>query len=363
MKTRVIFFVLLISATLLTGCGEKKPSEKVLKDLIPEEVKDFYYDYELYKSEVKSLTVTRQQVNDRQCITECVVELDSSVLKRTEYLTLDTTRWDKGGWSLASWSTSQEGDYAAKDAYDVSQFEQMLLDRGYSEHGFSPVELTASSAVSALSNILTDADTDIGDSRKYQYAAYVINDVHENLTVNGALPILARLIQSSEYPREYLWSVEMDTSDVAFDWDIRGEWSGTIDFHDRSLNPFGSDTYQTKSYEINLNINDMEYGGVYSDIGGEYYCLAGEYSQKKVDADDLKRTSFGLGDWQHARVYGTTLSDIYLEFAAPGFVALQRGDYYVYIQFYPDNACLRYGWTNTFGQTVLSDDVYDFTRV
>lgn len=105
-KRSVIIAVFIIAICLLTACGAKSPSEKVVKDIIQSNNlnvlsnahTNYYGDPIVFN--IENINIELQQDNDKQSTVKCKLSLDNADYSATVYYTLDLVYYDKGGWVL-----------------------------------------------------------------------------------------------------------------------------------------------------------------------------------------------------------------------------------------------------------------------
>ena len=155
-KRSVIIAVFIIAICLLTACGAKSPSEKVVKDIIQSNNlnvlsnahTNYYGDPIVFN--IENINIELQQDNDKQSTVKCKLSLDNADYSATVYYTLDLVYYDKGGWVL-------------NKVYEYNDYE--LLPK----QGYVGTEDSQNSPLAQLSSYMRDYGISYNDAIASEY--------------------------------------------------------------------------------------------------------------------------------------------------------------------------------------------------
>lgn len=340
MKKR--FFVFLLTGLLvlvLSSCGISAPSKAELIGLLPDEIIRYTLDGETCTPRVTQLEIIRQQLSEKDCVTECKISLEDNNLSRQEYILLNCTYWDKGGWGLQSWEELQPPAYTLLAPFDENLFLEYFEQLGYHSANFEKCDTH-----DEVGHLLDGMDARFNglladNTPTEQCAAYQVYDGHENLLAFGTATVTGNFILTAEFPRSFHWFVETDTSGLSYSWDVSGFWRG--DF-----------TAYSKKYSIDTHLQM----GVadYSYKGQIYYPITGECSVSGRD------TSFYFDpNWTALLLYGDNYPNIYLSIDLIGYDKNSE----CRVRFYPDYAELSVYALNSAADWYTVDESCPFYRV
>ena len=243
MKRSLCLCYLLATFFTLTACGVKEPTEKTLSDIIPSEVLSYEYNGIDYTSRISSLEIVRAKLDDSIYTADCICKLKDDISDRTVYITLELQYWDKGGWQLDSWTPYEEEDIVFNISFDENILSDNFQSLGYNFENFSQIQF-------------------IPQDDKHVYAAYSLQDKHENLIAVGEVYANGTLVSEEGYPKKYYWRIDVDESMVSCIWNIHGTWSAT------SLPPF----YEKRGVEF--TVKNMSEEGFWTDLRIPFYEVA-----------------------------------------------------------------------------------------
>jgi len=284
---KYLFLPPLILLTLfLSSCGNKAPTEKQLKEMIPIEVLQYEIDGELRTSIIDDIEIERQQTEEKSDIADCVVKLTDDYLNRTVYITINSAYWDKGGWMIDSYDVTRPEEYEFVDGviYNKDNFIVELISMGFN---------------------WTEEICDV-EEQGYSSYVYQVSDNLENLSYNGSVYATATLHQShSDTTTSYYWEQNIDTTGVSYEWLIIGNWhaenipsydmevlnSADITIFDSFFGPctiYG--TYAENCCEYKLTCEEQSIwldgslmGSPETRVGEQIYCSIEEHGQTPFD--------------------------------------------------------------------------------
>lgn len=330
MKKYCVVLFAMMFMILLSACGTKAPSEKELKAMVPDEVLQYYFDGVLYTSTIEKFEIMRQRTDENTDISDCKITLKGAEINRTEYITLTSLYWDKGGWMLDNWESYQATEFEPTDNFDTNNF----LDE-ISYIGYRPENLT----------LLDLSDyPELKSTSKCVYQPYGVLDEHANLTAYGEIIANAKLVTSSEYPKNYNWYIDIDESKMEFVWDIKSVWHGEFN-----------------SITAVMNITDMAYD-TSPDAEGPLYHLKGWAETQKAPNGKLRHEDFDFYDM--VETCGSSLSNLHLRYGAYGIFGLFYGeaDKWIEMQFFADYAVGRCASRHSSTGAITYNDFSDFVR-
>lgn len=305
MKKSLLISVSFLVTCFLTSCGINAPLEKDLANMIPKEVLTYTLDGVSYTSSVSNFEVARQQTNEKDCVADCVITMEDENLIRTAYITMYLNYWDKGGWQVDDWEANSTEDYVVVSEYSTERFLDAIMAKGFQREGIQEIEVER-------------------NDLKHVVATYSVNQEYMNINAFGDIIAESYLNYSDSYPQEYAWSTFIDTSEMMYQWDIRGDWYIDLKYEVSSQN--------VESY---ITITDMV-ENITSDTNEPFYHISGEATTyyKGETHDEI----FDRWDW--AWIKGTEFSDMHLlfelDYGAGGFY----GSAPLYIRFFPEHACV-----------------------
>lgn len=272
-KSRQIILSLLFGLLLvcLTGCGNRAPTEKQLKDMISQEILQCTFQYETFEGQIDKLNVIRQRTEESDDYADCEVILKYPFGKRTVYISLHSLYWDKGAWMLEDWDIYEQEKLEIEDTIDEEVLFEGIESKGYVTDGEQG------------SITLIDAD----DEKTQGIRWYDITYTAANLDAWGTICVDYLLSSSESYPKEYWWNISVDSSEVRHQWHICGEWQGPI--------------YYGSQYrgELFLTIDNL-IEDYYTDIQRTYYWVKGyiDYLDSVKEYRDDRAKSESLdGRW------------------------------------------------------------------
>jgi len=323
MKKGFLLIFLILTVFCLSSCGEKTPSERDLKNLIPNDVLVYTFDGVSYTSSLAKLEIERQQTNEKECVADCLITLEDDRLIRTAHITMYLEFWDKGGWQLDWWEANASEEFTFCEEFDTNRFWAEIDNFGFKRDGI----IESSVATQGTPHHIA--------------AVYSVAQEYANLDVFGDIIAEARLYHSDSYPQSYAWSITLDTSErLSFEWDITGDWYVNMTYNN------------SPSIKSNISITDMSERLMYTDINKPFFRISGEATTyyKLYNKDEIEKTVFD--DWDHALEKGTNLNDMHLLFDV----------YYIpeepiRIRFYPDCAYSnKASGGDVFNPGILEDD-------
>lgn len=328
---KALLWVALIMASLLVGCG-RQPSDKELREMIPYDVMNYSLDGVNHTSEIELFEVERLQVDEKDCIADCIVTMKDENLERTAYITMHLKHWDRGGWQLDAWEPFDEEECMVLTEFNMDRFKEEIVNKGF----LADAIIGCESPQPKGANIV---------------ALYEIDQYFANLNAWGEIIAESNFTSSNTYPQQYNWEIALDTtSNMEYDWDITGEWM--IENMDIKYN-------DSNKLNGRIRIESMEYART-SDTNEPFYRASGEctlqYKGKSIEYD------FDSWDWFFEK--GESISDIYLRYETDCF------DYdanrHLIIHFYPDFADVRtYRYYNSMGGFTekYGDEVFPVTKI
>lgn len=322
------FFAVLLTGLLafvLSSCGISAPNERKLIELIPDEVIRYTLDGEEYIPEITQLEILRQQFSEKDCVTECKISLEDDNLSRQEYIQLNCTYWDTGGWGLESWEELQPPQYTPLVPLGEDRFLAYFENLGYSRDSFERYDAYDEDGhlldgMDALFNgLLTD------NTFTQQCTVYQMQEVYPNLTVSGMTPAYGTFIMTAEFPRSFYWYIEADTSWLSYDWTISGKWH--CEFTRKVEHWF---KYIDKQYSVDVDLQ-LGYGDYDGD--GMSFPVQGQFTINGERIEDLH--SWNYAHWTEDNSLYTT----HLTYDGLYSVMFNNDDdFHCKLRFYPDYA-------------------------
>lgn len=309
---------------LLASCGIRAPSERELIQLIPDEIIRYTLEGEECAPKISQLEILRQQLSEKDCIVECKLSIEDENLSRQEYIQLNCTYWDKGGWGLESWEELQRPEYTPLVPFDEDRFLAYFENLGYSRDSlercsaYDEEGYLAERPESLFDGLLTE------NTPTHQCSVYQIQDVHPNLTVSGMALINGTFIMTAEFPRRFHWYIEADTSCLSYDWTVSGKWH--CEFTKKIEHWFN---YVNKQYSVDV---DLQLKQGHYEADGFYYPVQGDV---KVNAED----TVALHEWDYTYWNGeTSLYATNLTFDLYSKTFSNDDSFHCRVRFYPDYA-------------------------
>lgn len=226
-----------------------KNSEDInIADLIPEQVRTYGYDGEVYTSRVENVNIVRQNTENGINTTYCEVELKDENLTRIAYLCLECKKYEKGGWyvenfnayekeQIKEWNSQKANDMVEKEIQDLSykdnlNFVSNEIDNS-SKNPIAKVKYSIDKNFKYL-NISGEICFDVTLERKY--------GVDYN---TGA----------DSYPIEYSFdkNISKDFSNLKEIWNLDGTWNAhAIDSTGRFPDRYEDFTIQISNSQSNI---------------------------------------------------------------------------------------------------------------
>lgn len=242
----VCLLMLCLLFVCLTGCANKAPSEKQLETIIPQEIIECTFQGETFEGKIEKLHIARQRTEESDDYSDCEVVLKYPFGTRTVFVSLHSIYWDKGSWMLNNWETYEQEEIEITETIDDEMILGQIESRGYTSDGVQG-DIT-----------FIGAEEEKTEGVRW----YDITYTSANLDAWGTVYADYRLASSDFYPKEYWWSVNVDSSEVDHEWHIYGEWQGAIY------------TYSQYRGELFFTVDDLMQS-YYTDTGEDFYWVEG----------------------------------------------------------------------------------------
>lgn len=205
----IYFFSLILGMVFcLSGCGDNKPDEKKLAELLPDQITSYYLDDTVHTQNVDKITIVKRNTENKSDYIQCEIELSDELIKRTLYEDIYLTNYDTGGWLIDTWYP-----YNAQKISAVSPPEEIKITSELEKKGFTEISNYTENR-DALEAGRYERSFDINESHKY--VSFTGNIVYEAY-LEGSEP-------SAIDRGNYNWKTSINTDNMIRDWSPEGKW-------------------------------------------------------------------------------------------------------------------------------------------
>lgn len=259
-------FICAILCTLLTSCGiPKPPNEDQIANSLPNDLSTVIIanpfddmNSDVYEMNIKEVVIEKRQTNEKSDTAYCRVTLENEYYRFTKHLELNYNYYDKGGW---------------------------ILDR-YNE--YVPPEwevLSAPFDTDDVSSVLDYCTGTVGSGTTTSHLprgaieySFPVEDAHNNGAYKGTAIVKCQFDGQS-------WTIDKDTTDVKFIWDIVGTWKYS------EIEYFTSSIFWVKEIVVTIN----EFDQTLTSMNGTWYMNC-DGSETMISLDNAEKVKIGIGN-------------------------------------------------------------------